>query len=41
MDFGDFETGIDRGVDDHEVAVALEPTQEAAEVGMRRRHAYR
>ena len=41
VDLGDFETGIDRGIDDHQVAVALEPTQEAAKVGMWRRHAYR
>ena len=39
VDLGDLEAGIDRGIDDHEVAIAANPTQETAKVGMRRGHA--
>ena len=37
---GDFEAGVHGRVNDHQVAVALEPAQEAAQVGMRRGHGY-
>jgi hypothetical protein len=39
MDLGDLETRIDRSIDDHEITVAANPTQEAAKVGMRSGHA--
>jgi hypothetical protein len=39
VNLGDLEPGIDRGIDDDEIAIAANPTQETAQVGMRSGHA--